>query len=88
MLNDVRRRLQAIVFLRDAQQRACVALGQAAIPNHLDVLLRQPQQPELVRHRTLGFADLARGFFLGQAKGVDELFKAPRFLKKIQVAAL
>ena len=88
MLDDIIGDVDAVGLIVQAQQRPGMPLGQIVAADQLHILLRQPQQPQLVRNGRLGLPYLARGLLLCQTELLDEPLEAIRLLKEIQIAPL
>ena len=63
-------------------------LGKAALAQRFQHVLGQLQEPQLVRHGRLRFAQAARGLLLAHAEHADQLPDAVGLLEKVEVAAL
>ena len=69
------------------QQRAAVALGQAARRRAVEHLVREVEQAHQVRDRDAGAADALADLLAGEAELVDEQRAGARLLDRVQVLA-
>ena len=81
-------RLELKLGVFQAQQCPGMALGGSAVPQDLQHLAGELQQPQLIGHRRLGFADSPGGLLLGEVVGGDQLVQRQRLLPEVQVFAL
>ena len=88
VVDDVLEHLPLLLLGLQAQQGPGVALGEPVLAQPVQQPGRELQQPQLIGHRRLGFADAPGGLILGQVIGVDQPVQRHGLLQKIQVPAL